>query len=205
MAEPFLLKNPLSDSKANLRNQIKEKLSSLSLTQKVEFSQKANANLLEFLTSRRLQNIFISYSLSDEIDTQGFISENIKKLNFFLPKINTVTNLIGAHPVKDVTKELAIGTFNISEPITAEELNFSEKIDCIVVPARAIDIEGNRLGRGKGYYDKFLANANIHNKIVVCMLYHCQLVAEVRTETHDIPIEYCITEKGVFHLRRKSK
>ena len=120
-------------------------------------------------------------------------------------KINKETNLIGVHQIKDIAKDLIVGAFKIAEPITPEELNCLEKIDCIVVPARAIDIEGNRLGRGKGYYDKFLANVNIHKKIVICMLYHCQLVAEVATETYDVPIEYCITEKGVFHLRRKSK
>jgi 5-formyltetrahydrofolate cyclo-ligase len=194
----------LNPSKTTLRTQINQKLKELTPTQKLEFSLKANEHLLEFTHSRRLKNICLTSSLPDELSTQNFLDKHFHDFHFYLPKVNVEKNELSIHLIADIKKDLQLGTLNILEPITAEELNWQKKVDCIVVPARALDIEGNRLGRGKGYYDRLLMKVDMQKTVVVCMIFHCQLLAEVPTETFDVPIEYCITEKGVFHLRRKS-
>ena len=195
----------MNQDKKNLRKQIDIKISELNSDQKLELSTKASQHLLEFLHTRKLKNICISYSLSDEIDTRRFIENNIEEFSFYLPKINLEKNTLGLHLIKDLTKDLTLGTFGILEPVNQNELHWEGLVECFVVPARALDIEGNRLGRGKGYYDRLLSQVNTQKSIIVCMIYHCQLLAEVPFEIFDFPIEYCITEKGVFHLRRKSK
>lgn len=194
----------MSQSKLILRNQIKKIINELSAEQKKSFSKLACSHLFEFLTSRRLKNISISYSLKDEINTELFLKKYIGHFNCYLPKVNEAENTLELLPVSNLNVDLKSGILGIMEPITAPENDWSNKIECIIVPARALDIEGNRLGRGKGYYDRLLAKANRQKTIFVCMIFHCQLIAEVPFESFDIPIEYCITEKGVFHLRRKS-
>ena len=194
----------MNTSKSILRTQIIQKIKELSPTQKLDLSSRASAHLLEFIHSRRLKNICITHSLPDEIDTQNFLNNQTLNLRFYLPKVNKERNELSIHLVENIKNDLKLGTLNILEPITDEEKNWQKKVDCMVVPARAMDIEGNRLGRGKGHYDRLLAKVDAQKTVVVCMIYHCQLLAEVPTESFDVPIEYCITEKGVFHLRRKS-
>lgn len=194
----------MNSSKSILRTQINQKLNELSTTQKLDLSNRANEHLLEFIHSRRLKNICITHSLPDEINTQNFLKNHIQEFHFYLPKVNKERCELTIHHVENIQEDLKLGTMNIYEPITDEEKNWQKKVDCIVVPARAMDIEGNRLGRGKGHYDRLLSKVDAQKSVVVCMIYHCQLLAEVPTESFDVPIEYCITEKGVFHLRRKS-
>ena len=189
--------------KVELRNQIKQKIIALTPDQKSEYSKQANIHLLEFLYSRRYKNILLSHSLPDEIDTLNFLKNNIQKFNFYLPKVNVNNESLGVYPILNLKTDLIKGKYDIYEPNTSEEMNWRTKLDSIVIPARALDIEGNRLGRGKGYYDHFLSNVLKNHTTIVCMIYHCQLISEVPVESFDVPIEYCITEKGVFHLRRK--
>lgn len=192
----------MKSTKKELRNLIKEKISSLNSIEKIKLSSEAHCQLLEFLQTRRCKNILIYYSLPDEIDTQVFLQNNLGDFNFYLPKMNMKNNEISIHPLLDLKTSIAMGRFNIYEPTTPEEINL-EILDCVIIPARAIDIEGNRLGRGKGYYDRFLSKITNNKTSLACLLYHCQFIPEVPAENFDIPIEYCITNKGVFHLRRK--
>lgn len=195
----------MNQSKVILRNQIKLKLSELNSEEKIKSSQNASDHLLEFLHSRRLKNISITHSIADEIDTRSFIKKYLNEFKFFLPKVNTENNSLSLHPVSNLTNDLKAGSLGILEPITVEEKNWQNLIECLIVPASALDIEGHRLGRGKGYYDRLISSIDRQKITIICLIYHCQLVAEVPIEEFDEPIDYCITEKGVFHLRRKSE
>ncbi len=191
----------MKPSKKELRFQIKEKFSSLNSYEKTKLNSATQSQLLEFLQSRRFKNILIYYSMTDEVDTQEFLLNNFSKFNFYLPKVNITNDELSIHPLLDLNTSITKGSFNIKEPITKEEKNL-DILDCIIVPARAIDIEGNRLGRGKGYYDRFLSKITNNKTTLICLLFHFQFIPEVPSEKLDVPIEYCITNKGVFHLRR---
>jgi len=64
-------------------------------------------------------------------------------------------------------------------------------IDLVIVPGVAFDRTGNRLGRGGGYYDKFLAGANATK---IGLAFSSQIVDDVPVEAHDVPVDYVITE-----------
>lgn len=70
-----------------------------------------------------------------------------------------------------------------------------EKINCIVVPGAAFDLNFNRLGLGGGYYDKFLTRAVNAKKIALA--YDFQIVDAVPTEPHDFKVDMIITEKRI--------
>jgi 5,10-methenyltetrahydrofolate synthetase len=78
---------------------------------------------------------------------------------------------------------LAEGAFHILEPI-GEQFADYEKIDVALVPGMAFDAAGHRLGRGKGYYDRFLAAHPHLYKIGVCFPF--QHVAEVPVNEYDV-------------------
>ena len=84
------------------------------------------------------------------------------------------------------------GAFGIAEPAVAGLPCSPAEIDLIVVPGTAFTLAGARLGRGRGYYDKYLASAGFRAvKIGVC--YAHQIVAELPVEAHDVFMDKVIS------------
>ena len=85
--------------------------------------------------------------------------------------------------------DLAIGAYNIMEP-TGEVYDDYKEIDLAVIPGVAFDAEGNRMGRGKGYYDRFLPLVPQAYKLGVCFPF--QKVDSIPTDEHDIRMDEVI-------------
>jgi 5-formyltetrahydrofolate cyclo-ligase len=89
------------------------------------------------------------------------------------------------------------GPFGLREPDPAVcPLVEPEELSCVFVPGLAFDVEGNRLGRGGGYYDYFLSHAPAG--LYRCgLMFACQQVVDVPHEPHDQKLPQVITEKGL--------
>lgn len=85
--------------------------------------------------------------------------------------------------------EMAAGSFGINEP-TTEPWSDYDAIDLIIIPGVAFDERGNRLGRGKGYYDRLLPRLDSAYKIGVA--YQWQRIDHLPHEPHDIPADEVI-------------
>ena len=130
-------------------------------------------------------NIMFFSSLPDEIPTHHFIELWAKTKNVYLPRVNgDDIELINYQP-----GTLRKGSFNILEP-TGDDIVDPHILDLIIVPGVAFDHQGNRCGRGKGFYDRFLSLATA-TTIAVC--FDCQLVDSLPVEPHDIPAQYIVT------------
>ncbi len=68
-------------------------------------------------------------------------------------------------------------------------------IDCILIPTIGISKSGDRLGYGRGYYDKFLSSTNA---VKISLTYSKQIVKFVPSESHDIKIDLIITEDEII-------
>ena len=68
-----------------------------------------------------------------------------------------------------------------------------QNIDLIIIPGMAFDTQGHRLGRGKGYYDRFLSKPQLNHTYRIALCWHCQLIDQVPTEPHDIMMNEVIT------------
>jgi 5-formyltetrahydrofolate cyclo-ligase len=91
----------------------------------------------------------------------------------------------------DISEGGSEGAFGIMEPIATTPINPSE-IDVMIVPGVAFTRSGTRLGRGKGFYDKYLSHNGFHAYTIgVC--YPCQMVAELPTEPHDKQLDLIVT------------
>ena len=101
--------------------------------------------------------------------------------------------------------ELAVGAFGILEPKNElRELPTRQvdpaAIDLIVVPGLAFDRWGNRLGSGRGYYDRLLPRLR-PDAIKIGLAYECQIVADLATQAHDVPMDFVITEASCIDAR----
>jgi len=87
------------------------------------------------------------------------------------------------------------GLWGIPEPVGEARVPVAE-IELILVPGLAVDIKGNRMGYGKGYYDRFLETAS-HS--VKAMLVPERFVHDrLPVEDHDVPVDYIVTEDRVL-------
>lgn len=129
--------------------------------------------------------ILLFHSLPDEVYTHSLIEKYCHGKTILLPSV--VGDDIELHVYEGRTKT---GPFNISE---SEGPLFTDygQIDLAVIPGVAFDHEGNRLGRGKGYYDRFLPRLTCKT-IGLCLTY--QLLPHIPTEGHDRKVEKVITE-----------
>ena len=85
---------------------------------------------------------------------------------------------------------MAVGSFGINEPQSGVKVEACE-IDAVVVPGLAFTVDGARMGRGKGFYDKYLSQSDFSAlKIGVC--YHEQIIPHIPTEPHDVPMDVVI-------------
>jgi 5-formyltetrahydrofolate cyclo-ligase len=85
------------------------------------------------------------------------------------------------------------GAFGIAEPGPEAQTCDPSEIDLVIVPGTAFTAAGARCGRGRGYYDKYLARPDVHAvKVGVCFAH--QLVGELPAEPHDVAMDYIITD-----------
>ena len=140
--------------------------------------------------------ILMYHSLPDELSTHKFIDRWASKKHFYLPSVNGVNLDILPY---DETR-LSLGSFQIEEP-TGDDTTDINDIELIIVPAVAYDRQGNRVGRGKGYYDRLLTGSKA-TKIGVG--YDFQLIEEgIDTDPHDVRMDVVITESHHIVIRRK--
>ena len=91
-----------------------------------------------------------------------------------------------------------LGSFRIEEPDGDDTVDIDD-IDLVIVPAVAYDRHGNRVGRGKGYYDRLLSRSRA-TTIGIC--YDFQLFDEFDTDDFDIPVDYVVAD-GHAVIRRR--
>ena len=140
------------------------------------------AQHLRFLEAER---VMLYASLPDEVQTLSFLETWRHRKTVILPTV-VGDDIIPVELAENV--EFAEGDFHIPEP---QNHPYTGDFDLIVVPGMAFDKAGHRLGRGKGYYDRFLSQHLQVYTIGLC--FDFQLLPEVPFEPHDCLINDVIT------------
>lgn len=132
------------------------------------------------------RTVLLYYSLPDEPDTHKIISEASKSKTIVLPVVTGDTTMeLRVYSGED---SLAQGAFNIMEPQGAPFEDISS-IDLAVIPGVAFDKKGNRLGRGKGYFDRFLADLKRAGVPTIGVCFSFQKFDTIPAEPHDIAVD----------------
>ena len=138
------------------------------------------------------QKILFYYSLPDEVQTHDFIERWKNEKEIILPVVVGETEL----ELRRYTgrQDLAKGAFGIEEPVGKSFEAFQE-IDLAIIPGVSFDHHGNRLGRGRGYYDRLLPKIKA-KKIGIC--YGFQVSGLIPTDKYDFPMDAVLTEEGIL-------
>ena len=170
-------------NKKELRKYIRSKKAELSEPQKIDAARNAFALLEQVSEFQDAEHILLYYSLPDELSTHNFIERWHGKKHIYLPRVNGSTlDILPYNP-----EAMGEGAYNIEEP-TGSDIVPIDRIELIIVPAMGYDRKGNRLGRGKGYYDRFLPLLSPHcHKMGICFSY--QLFPSIPHDSHDIMMD----------------
>ncbi|MBI4394598.1 MAG: 5-formyltetrahydrofolate cyclo-ligase [Candidatus Omnitrophica bacterium] len=135
-------------------------------------------------------------STSDEVDTKSLLLEMLREgKEVVVPYIDRKIDSLIAVQIQNAEEDLRPGTYGILEPrhdlVRPFDLN---RLDLVLVPGIAFDRRGHRLGRGKGYYDRFLKMLPSHVKCFG-LAFDFQVFKSVPTEDWDISVDRVITNR----------
>lgn len=176
--------------KSEIRRKVKHLRVMLSDLEKRSAAEEVFARLEKTAAFLLADRILMYHSLPDELFTHDFLRKWGGRKHFYLPRVNGVN--LEILPYEE--SRLELGSFHIEEPTGNDTVDPSE-IELVVVPAVAYDRRGNRLGRGKGFYDRLLQNTRA-TKIGVG--YNFQLVDELPVEPHDVGVDIIITQNATI-------
>ena len=139
-----------------------------------------------------LKNIACYYPSNYELSTLKLFKllNSEKRISILLPCISNGSMKF----VKwNLQEPLKVNKFGFLEPIQVSKIS---KPDLIVAPLLAFDKSKNRLGYGKGYYDKFLKKNK--KTITVGIAFSFQKYNKIKTSNYDVKLNYILTDKGIF-------
>ncbi len=182
--------------KDRLRKSIEKKRNTLSTSEVLEKSSRIKKRIFEMDLFRDAQTILFYVSYGNEVYTHDMITESISLgKTVVVPKSVTKNNALILSRLTD-WNNLEVGAYNILEPKqeSIEQVDV-ESIDLIIVPGVVFDESGNRIGHGKGYYDRLLNDSqNIPN---IGLAFELQMIDNIESEKHDEKIDVIITEDRI--------
>ena len=174
--------------KCELRSLMRQRKRQFTQQQLCELSLSIVDRLRTMLNST--DTIVAYYSLDDEVDTHDLIDELLADgKTVYLPRVVSDDEMVlccytGAD-------SLSKGAFGIMEPV-GKPVSTDTHIDAVLVPGMAFDVEGHRLGRGKGYYDRFLSSLSRPLPLLIGVCFDFQKVDVVPTEPFDVSVNVVV-------------
>lgn len=183
----------LKETKKEIRKKISQLKKNIFPDEKIERSAVIGKKIEALRAFSAAHTVLIYYSLPDEVQTEAFLLKWSGQKRLVLPVVvGEDLELREYDPLM-----LKPGYFEIREPEGTRLVDPSE-IEFAVIPGVAFDAACNRLGRGKGFYDRLIPHLN-------CKLagigYQCQIVEAVPVESFDKPLDLVITEENEYISR----
>ena len=190
------------NDKTTIRNEMKCALAGMSPEQAAIAGKQAAEILVlqrEFTDAR---SVMIFLPIPGEIDPRDIARAAwAEGKRVAVPKIRA-PGVMDAIEIRSLVDGLAQGVMNISEPVDNIILP-ADELDLIVAPALAFDRQGNRLGRGGGYYDRFI---NQHSGALVCgVAFDVQVLDEVPAQPHDEQVNMLVTNTEFLRFNRNNR
>lgn len=189
----------LHEQKKHLRTSLKKRRGLVSESKRKEKSQQISEYLSEIDEFKHAKSIFCYISYLSEVETHALINGFLdRNLTLTVPKIVNKSEMI-AVPLSDLSDlepdNIGILTPKLNHPV-------SGPFDIAITPGVGFTANGERLGYGKGYYDRWFSQNKV--KIKIGIAFETQLVEKLPTEETDISLDILVTEERIIDLRKPS-
>lgn len=180
------------ETKEVIRRQLLEKRQALSRETCALASHSICSGLLQQAWYQDVEHICVYMAIRQEVDLTEFILQAWKdKKRIYFPRVCADT--MDFYQISDLL-QLEKGCFGVMEPVK-EAMQYNPNTPTVMlVPGVAFSLEGNRIGYGKGYYDRYLSEYK-ENLYPIGIAYEMQLLEAFQTEEQDVPMTEIITEK----------
>lgn len=178
-----------------LRKRLVEKRKGLDKTQKAKWDKSISEKITNSDYFKNAQQVLVFSSTDDEFDTSYIVKCcKAQSKDIFYPLcVDRNGNMIFLRV--DSPEDLVVGMYGIKEPKSTCEKYIQKENDLVIVPCLSTDKQKNRIGYGKGYYDRFL---NDFNGVSVSPCYDTMLEDEIPTDKYDMQINIIVTDKEVI-------
>jgi len=185
-----------------LRKRLLNKRNLLSKRTILEKSNRIVDKLIKFDKYQQSEKIMLYIATKSEVQTQRIIESAQKdNKNIYIPLIIQEQQDLIPSLVIDFEKEIALGNLGIVQPKEEFHRLFPPNIlDLVIIPGVAFTQQGHRLGRGGGYYDRFLKKLS-GQAYSVALAFEMQIIKEIPLEESDMPVDCIITEKRIIQLK----
>ena len=189
----------LRSAKQRLRKELNEKLKEMCYQDKVDQSKKIAAKLFSMEVYRQSKFISLYLNMSTEVFTSDILADAFKhdKVCFIPRYISDDMDMVRLRDQDDFDN-LPLTAWNIKQP-NDDEIRESSLdgvgLDLVLVPGLGFTKSGDRLGRGKGYYDRyFLKYESIFVKkpVTIGLAYECQLMDNLPVDHLDVKLDYVL-------------
>ena len=182
----------VSEAKSRLRTQV---LTNRSQALTASTANDFGSQLIGLCEQLGARNVGIYLSFGSEPVTDVFvIGAKAAGITLFAPRTGPESTMEFAR-LEGATESSELGFL---QPIG--EVIEPDRLDLIIAPALSVDGFGNRLGRGGGFFDRYLDN---FEGPVAAVVYEHELVPELPSQSHDRPVQFAVTPTGIFALSPK--
>jgi 5-formyltetrahydrofolate cyclo-ligase len=184
--------------KAALRKMMRERLEKISpavrAVESIDLCERLKTQMPSAAT------ILFFAPLPDELDIWPVLELSMALgVTCALPFFDAVKKTYGARILNHLATEIITGKFGVREPAATCAETSLEKFDLVLVPGMAFDLAGNRLGRGRGFYDRLL----VETSGIKCGVgYDFQLLEKIPAEPHDAKVNFILTPSRCLKISR---
>jgi len=192
-------------NKSQIRADMNGFLTGLSPADRHARSMAACHQLISTREFKNAQMIMIFMSMPSELETSTLAVRSWQEgKNIAVPRLDWHSKRMEPVEIRSLDVGMKMTGPGVREPVTGTVVPLG-LIDMIVVPGLAFDRRGYRVGRGKGFYDRFLAQREI--QALRCGLcFHEQLLtAAIPVEPHDMPMNLLVTDREVIRCYHEQK
>ncbi len=180
---------PSNDEKKALRKEVRAAKQAVPLEEKIARSRGIFEQVEALPQFAQAHTILLYWSMDDEVATHAFVEKWYRDKVLLLPCVEGDDLVLRRYTGADCMQ--AGPQFGIGEP-TGPVFDQTEEIEMIVVPGVAFDRQCNRMGRGRGFYDRLLKSTP--NAFKVGVAFRFQLFDTIPVEAFDVPMNCVITE-----------
>ncbi len=194
--------NHIKAEKERIRKIVRERIRGMGEEEKREKSRAIIEKLLLIKEVENAGSILAYYSMKDEVQTQGLLRTLLRRgVKLYLPLTRGGVIGVGRINSLEELERLMKKEGSIVEP-EGRVFRGLSRLDLAIVPARAFDIEGRRLGRGRGYYDILLKRMEAGKKetFKIGLSFECQVFERIPSEERDVDVDMVISEERIINI-----
>lgn len=181
------------DPKGILRPDVQARVLALSAAERASASAAIVERLAGLEMVHKAKSVLCYCPMEGEPDISPFAQQLIASgVQVAAPMIDWEARTMQAGCVRDWPGDLVLGSKGVRVPKPGSAVLEAGSIDVVLVPGVAFDRTGGRLGRGGGFYDRYLVGVEVRRRVGVC--FGCQVVELVPTAGHDARVGVVVSE-----------